>query len=159
MSLLSCKIYNEMYMVNQKKKQLLREEDYKTRQTSISWRLSNNRVQIYNPRKISIYDSLRSSSSSSNTSSVESSAETIQQSHTSFIYNPKTNEYIEYENDEEDENIEYENDEEDENIIDGSSNIITLKDENIIDGSSNIIILKDDGYDTYYYNPIDESYI
>ena len=138
MSLLSCKIYNEMHMMKSNKKKLLREEDYKTRQTSISWGLSNNRVQIYNPRKISIYDSLRSSSNSSNTSSVESSAETVKQVHSSFVYNPKTDKYIEYETDDDG----YNGDE-----------------ENIIDGSSNVIILENDGYDPYYYNPIDESYI
>ena len=137
MSLLSCKIYNEMHMMKSNKKSVLREENYKIRQTSISWGLSNNRVQIYNPRKTSIYDSLRSSSNSS-ISSIESNAETVKHVHSSFVYNPKTNKYIEYETDDDG----YNGDE-----------------ENIIDGSSNIIILENDGHDPYYYNPIDESYI
>lgn len=137
MSLLSCKIYNEMHMIKSNKKSILRQEDYKTRQTSISWRLSNNRIQFYNPRKISIYDSLRSSSNSS-ISSVESNAETVRQYHSSFIYSPKTGKYIEYETDDD---------------------CYNENEQNIIHDHSNNIILNNDNNDPYYCNPIDESYI
>ena len=137
MSLLSCKIYNEMHMIKSNKKSVLREEDYKPRQTSITWKLTNNKVQHYNPRKISIYSSLNSLSNSS-LSSINSETTTIRQSHSSFVYNPETDVYIEYETDDDSYN--------------GDK-------KNMIDGSSNIIILKNDNNDPYYCNPIDESYI
>lgn len=137
MSLLSCKIYNEMHMIKSNKRSILREEDYKPRQTSITWKLTDNKVQHFNPRKISIYSSLNSLSNSS-LSSLNSDDTTIRQSHSSFVYNPDTDVYIEYE------------------IDDDSHNGC---EENIIDGSSNIIILENDNNEPQYCNPIDESYI
>lgn len=137
MSLLSCKIYNEMHMIKSNKRSVLREEDYKTRQTSITWKLTDNKVQHFNPRKISIYSSLNSLSNSS-LSSLNSDDTTIRQSHSSFVYNPKTDKYIEYE------------------IDDDSYNGC---EENIIDSSSNIIIFENDNNVPQDCNPIDESYI
>ena len=137
MSLLSCKIYDEMHMIKSNKRSVLREEDYKPRQTSITWKLTDNKVQHFNPRKISIYSSLNSLSNSS-LSSLNSDDTTIRQSHSSFVYNPDTDVYIEYE------------------IDDDSHNRC---EENIIDGSSNIIILENDNNEPQYCNPIDESYI
>lgn len=144
MSLLSCKIYNEMHMMKSNKKQVLREEDYKLRQTSISWKLKNNHVHYYNPRKISIYSSLHSLSNSSLSSlnSNESDTTTIKQKHSSFIYNPNTDKYIDYEIDS-DEEIK----------MDVSNNNYNL----IIDNSCNLTELQYD--DTYHENVIHESYI
>ena len=120
-----------MHMMKSNKKQVLREEDYKLRQTSISWKLKNNQVHYYNPRKISIYSN-------------ESDTTTIKQKHSSFIYNPNTDKYIEYEID---------SDEEIKMDVSNNNNNYNL----IIDNSCNLTELQDD--DTYHENVIHESYI